>query len=556
MTEGMVQMRCRWWWTLSAAALLFSWTRAGAEPEEVVAEIAGEEITRADLDRFRSSVQRTLTPETPAESDSALLRALVDKKALLLEAREQGVGKEAWLGRAVERFRKNQLIKAYVYREVTQKVSVSEEEVRAYFKKTHRDRALRISGMLLPTREEAEEAIQALDAGADFAEMSRERSLYDPARETGGDSMEYLKKDGIVEALHGIFELEVGELSEPIPFFYKGATKFAVIRISDEIPVNLGTISPSLADARARHPWIGELYEIKLKARRKALLDSLDEAYSPRETGRLHDLFGEFAAAGLESSPLPDGILCLYEGGSLSFEDFVTLVPEANLNPEMTGKPDLLESLLRERAIPARLFLEEMKHLTRREEDPELEGAVADKRDDLILSTLRKRVVDDRIPPPSAAESFAYYEAHPEQFQTWEEVVVIEILVAFRELARQLRDRLDAGEDAAELARLHTIREGTAHHDGLIELTKRSHFRELYKKAKGTRVGQVVGPVRLENGFSVFKVVENRPPEVKPFDDESRRRATGYLRIDALRRGFVEYARGLRRKYGARTYLR
>lgn len=547
-------MRCRWWCVLSAAALWFAWNRVGAEPGEAVAEIAGEEITRADLDRFRSSVKRTRSPEAPAQSDSALLRALVDKRALLMEAQEQGIGEEAWLGRAVERFRKNQLIKGYVNREVTQKVSLSGEEMRAYFKETHRDRALRISGMLLPTRKEAEEAIQALAAGADFAEMSRERSLYDPARETGGDSVEYLKKDGVVAALHGIFELEVGELSEPIPYFYKGATNYAVIKVTDEIPVNFDPVSLTLD--RVRHPWIDELYEIKLAARRQAVFDSLHEVYSPRETGRLHDLFGEFAAAGLESATLPDGILCQYEGGSLSFEDFVTLVPEANLSPEMTAQPGLLESLLRERAIPAQLFLEEIRRLTRGEEDPELEAAIADKRDDLILSTLRKREVDKRIPPPSAAESFAYYEAHPEKFQTWEEVVVIEILVAFRELSRQLRDRLDAGEDAAELARMHTIREGTAHHDGLIELTKHSRFPELYKEAKGTEVGQVVGPVRLENGFSVFQVVENRPPEVKPFDDESRRRARGYLRIEELRRGFVEYARGLRQKYGARTYLR
>ena len=444
----------------------------------------------------------------------------------------------------------------YAYREVTQSVSVSGEEMLAYFKETHRDRALRISGILLPTRKEAEEAIQALAAGADFAGMARERSLYDPARETGGDSMEYLKKDGVVPALHGIFELEVGELSEPIPFYYKGATNYAVIKVTDEIPVGFGPISLTLDRARARHPWIDELYEIKLKARRKALLDSLYEVYSPRETGRLHELFREFSAAGLESSTLPDGILCRYEGGSLSFEDFVTLVPEANLGPEMTDQPDLLESLLQERAIPAQLFLEEMQRLAPGEEDPELEAATADKRDDLLLSTLRKRAVDDRIPPPSAAESFAYYEAHPEKFKTWEEVVVIETLVAFRELARQLRDRLDAGEDAAELARMHTIREGAAHHDGLMELTKRSRFPELYKAAKGAEAGQVLGPVRVENGFSVFKVVENRPPEVKPFDDESRRRAGGYLRIEALKRGFVETARELRKKYGAKTYLR
>ena len=80
-------MRCRWWWILSAAALLFSWDRVEAEPGEVVAEIGGEKITRADLERFRSSVQRALSQEAPAQSDSALLRSLVDKKALLMDGR-------------------------------------------------------------------------------------------------------------------------------------------------------------------------------------------------------------------------------------------------------------------------------------------------------------------------------------------------------------------------------------------------------------------------------------------------------------------------------------
>ncbi len=556
MTEGMVEMRCRWWWILSAVALLFPWNRVGAEPDEVVAEIGGEKITRADLERFRSSVQGTLSPTAPAQSDSALLRALVDKKALLLEAHEQRIAEEAWLGRAVERFRKNQLVEMYEYRTVTQAVSITEEEMRAYFKETHRDRAVRIAGILLPTREEAEEVLEALEAGADFAQLLKERSLNDPAREIGGDSVQFLRKDGTMKALHGIFELETGETSEPIPVFYKGAINYAVIKVADEVPVRFRPISPSLARARQRHPWINELYEIKVAARRQALLDSLYEVYSPRETGRLHELFREFAAAGLESSTLPDGILCLYEGGSLSFEDFVTLVPEANLNPELTDQPGLLESLLQKRAIPAQLFLEEMKPLTRGEKNPRLEAAIANKRDDLLVSTLRKREVDDRILPPSTAESFAYYEAHPEQFQTEEEIVVTEILVAFRELARQLRDKLDAGENAAELARMHTIREGAAHHDGRLELSKYSGFSDLYKEAKVVAVGQVVGPIRVKGGFSVFEVVEKSPPEMKPFDDESRRRASGYLHIAALRRGFVEYVRGLRRKYGTRTYLR
>ena len=548
-------MSCRWW----LVVLVLTWSLgaipAGADDGVVVAEIGNEKITRADLERYGNAVRRGLGLGAPAQSDSALLRGLIDKKALLMAAGEQGIEAEPWLGRAVERFQKNRLIEIYQYLEVTLQISITREELEAHFKATHRDRALRISGILLPTLEEAEEVVTALAAGADFAQLSEELSLYEPARDIGGDSEQYLRIDGTMQALQGIFELEVGETSEPIPVPYRGATNFAVIKVTDSIPVELGPISLTLDAARRRHSWIEELFVLKKAARQEALLDSLLAVYSPRQTDQLQELCKRFATdAELDFSTVLDQTLCVYEGGSLTFGDFTTLVPETNLKPEFLSRQSRVESLLNDRAIPAHLYLQEVRQRTKGEENQRVAAMAAKQREDLLLSTVRQRGVDGRIAPPSIEEAMEYYETHPEQFQTTEEIAVTEILVAFRELAQQLRDQLDAGEDAEELARTHTIRKGIAHHGGRLELSKHFRHRDVYDLAKTVDVGQVGGPARVEGGVSVFKVLEKRPSVTKPFNEESRRRASGYVRIEAVRRGYVEYVRELRQRYGTRIY--
>ena len=516
---------------------------------QVLAEVGDEKITRDRLEQFRRSV-RSGSPAAVADRlDSALLRALVDKTVLLNEADEQGIAEEPWLVRELARFRKNQLIAIYEYLEVRSAVRITEERLLSHFRATNRDRALRLSGIMLATEEEAEEVRAQLLEGADLAALARERSLHEPTREKGGDYVQYLKKDGTIGALHGLFAMQVGEISQPLAMRHKGKVNYAVIKVTDAIPVDIGDSYKQVYE---------ELYEMELEKRRQTLQDSLRTAYAPRLTGRIAELSArmatqgevDFSAAAFE---LP---LCDYEGGRLTFGDFVTLVPEAHLKPEVLSRQEEVESLVRERAVPAQLCLEEVRRKTDGKPHPRVESAVARKREDLILSTVRKRGVDERIPAPTVEEARAYYEEHPEQFQTGDEVVVLETLVAFEELARQLRGRLETAteEEGKELARTYTIREGLAHHGGRLELTKYNRYPDLYDAALEIGVGQVAGPVRLPGGFSVFKVLDKRPSTTKPFNGESQRRATGYLHVEALRRGFVDYVRGLRVKYGVKVY--
>ena len=515
---------------------------------EVLVEIGDEKITRERLEQFKMSVRSGSMAQMAGKSDSALLRALVDKTVLLKEAEEQGIGDEPWLGRELERFRKNRMIAIYEHVEITSVVEITQEQVLAHFKSTNRDKALRIAGVMLATVNEAEEVRAQLLAGADMAVLAKERSLYDPTREAGGDHGRYLRKDGAIPALQGIFSMQVGEISQPLPMRYKGKVNYAVIKVTDVVPVEIGK--------RSYKQVYEELFEIELEKRRQVLLDSLMAVYSPElSTDQLAELSGGIAGQGEVdfSTAAFEQTLCTYDGGRLTFGDFVTLIPESHLKPEVLSRPEGIESLMRDRAIPNQLFLEEVRLKTEGQPNRRIEAAVVRKREDLILSTVRDRGVDDQIPSPSVEEARAYYGEHPEQFQTGDEIVVLEVLVAFEELAKQLRKQMEdtaSEQEGEELARIYTIREGLAHHGGRLELTKFGRFRDLYTAALEVEVGQVAGPVSLPGGFSVFRVLERTPSTIKPFNDESQRRATGYLHLEALRRGFVEYVRDLRQKYG------
>jgi foldase protein PrsA len=73
-----------------------------------------------------------------------------------------------------------------------------------------------VQGMLLESEEKAREMITELDSGKDFAELARDSSLDKAAAEKGGDLGWFPK--GLYPELDEIaFNLEIGELSQPIP---------------------------------------------------------------------------------------------------------------------------------------------------------------------------------------------------------------------------------------------------------------------------------------------------------------------------------------------------
>ena len=522
-------------------------TSADAGTDAVLARVGGESITAADLAAFDDQlVEGHKKGKTGVAADSLLLESIIDMRVMTLEAKSRGIDKEPWYEPKVETFHNMRVLKSYVSKNINQQVVMTDDELQEHFLATNRHRALRLAGILVDTEAEAEELLDELDEGGDFAELAREHSLYVATKDQGGDIGIYLPKEATSEALRDkIFHLEVGAVSEPIRYPYEGKWRYTIIKILDEAPVPFWDVEQIVR---------GEVYERKRAEREAAVTDSLVAVYEPRLhldfVGRMvrsiRDAQSDTIASGIPTGIDPDAAVCTYKGGVMRLRDLQNLSAKGRRPTDFSDSSAFVD-YLQDREVKFRLFLEEARTAGLYEQ-PKVLKVVEFERQDLLVSTLKERAVDPRT-VATDEEARAFYEGHPEAFLTYPTYEVVEILVAFEDLARQVRAEIDQGADAEELAASHSIREGAGHHGGRLSLHLKSPHRDLYKALEGYEEGDIGGPVRLPKGYSVFKVLSSSGREVKPLDAVEMRRARGYVKLNKSKQAYRAYVESLRQKY-------
>ena len=83
-----------------------------------------------------------------------------------------------------------------------------------------------------------------------------------------------------------------------------------------------------------------------------------------------------------------------------------------------------------------------------------------------------------------------------------------------RDRAESLRTEMEKGGDLDELARRYSKRSTRIRRaGGRMQLLNPDKYGKLGWEAKDAQVGEVVGPVKTNNGYSVFKVLKKLPEE-------------------------------------------
>ena len=515
------------------------------EAESILAIVGSEAISSSEFKAFKSRVSAGMqVGETPLEIDRNLLEALIDLKLLLREAHAQNIDSDPVFQKRMDEQVKSRLLKLYRKRQIVDKVLVTDEELHRHYRATHRDRALRLGGIMVETREEAQQVVAALEAGADFQQLARERSLHQDTGEHGGDSGQYKLRDQTRPTIaEKVFHLEIGEISEPVPFSYEGQKGYVVFKVLDAVPVPLES-----SEQRIRE----ELISWKMATRTQALLDSLREEYAPRIMYHRIPLLSAVDGASLSDSTGKKA-LCTFKGGQIALADFLQDAQKIRISPRELADSSRVVALLQSIFIPERLFLQEAKALGL-DQDPELLDFLSRKREELLISLLRQREVDQHT-TASDEEAQAFFDAHPEKFTSPETIEVTEILVPSDSLAYRLKRELQEGADATQLAVQHTMREGALHHSGNLRLNvyTQAFYPSIYEGAQHLEVGEVGGPVPTGEGYSVFRVID-RGREKEPYNADTQRRARAYVKIDKAKKGYVHYVRGLRQKYSVTLF--
>ena len=522
----------------------------------VLAEVGETRIHTAQLRRFEERLAESLrSKEAGIEGRRQHLQALIDKEILIQEAAARGWDRDPDLRRKLEREWTERLVNEFLAREVDAKIALEEQEIHDHYLKTGRNRAVKAAKIVVESREEAEEIVRLLQGGADFGELARQRSIHRPTAEQGGRYAGSATKDQMPLPVmqEKVFPLEKGQITEPIPL--PGGT-YGVFQVVVEVPVPL---------ERVRSVVEAELHREKAGFRSmelgRELLEVLD--LRPREDGI------EFLAARLESEGHTfseverDTVLYEFDGGTVTVGEFVDAARENYW--EFSG--DVQEQVRRfaESVLVPRALAMQAAHKAGIDREREMVAWRQAREEERLLAVIRKKVTGDV--QVNDAEARRFYAQNPRYFIPKEALTLDEILVATREEAVALRDRIERGEDLRVLAQQHTLRRMAIPDSGRFHLHwyQREAHQALFEAAQEAAPGDLLGPIEVEvparqvatlggaasadRYYSVFRVVESiLGGSPQPFAEVATRAWAMVLRQkrDAA---FFQFLGELRRQY-------
>jgi peptidyl-prolyl cis-trans isomerase C len=183
--------------------------------DPVVAKVNGEDIHLSDVQeamrtlpqQARSMPQQMLVP--------MIVDQLVDRKALVIAARADGLEKDPAVHRQIENAEDQALQRALLQRDVGP--LITEEALKAAYAKDYANKPgepeVHASHILVENEADAKDIIAQLEKGADFATLAKAHSK-DPGASQGGDLGWFKKDDMVPEFAEAAFALKPGDYTK------------------------------------------------------------------------------------------------------------------------------------------------------------------------------------------------------------------------------------------------------------------------------------------------------------------------------------------------------
>jgi len=196
-----------------------------------LARFAGQSVTRADFDRRIESLPPNLRA-VALRRKKEMVEEMIDERFLEKEAKRRNVESQPEVKELLGAARRKIIIAKLIEAEVDQKVSLGADEAEKFYEANKEQfmtpLLLRASHILVATEEEAKAVRKEIQAGADFEDLARKRSL-DNTRTRGGDVGFFQKGQIIPEIETAAFSMRKGEIGQPV----KTQFGFHIIKLTD-----------------------------------------------------------------------------------------------------------------------------------------------------------------------------------------------------------------------------------------------------------------------------------------------------------------------------------
>ena len=286
---------------------------------QVVGEVNGEKITKADLDKrleplkemykaqFGMDFSKKEAQETLKKLEAGVLDQMIGEKLVLQEAAKRKIKvEETELDQQIDNLAKarfpsreefdefmksqnfsladlkqelrSQLTAERLAEQVigSTKIEVNDQEAEQYFQ-THPDQynipeLVKASHILVKDEKQAEEILRELKAGEDFAKLARKYSQDPGSQEKGGDLGYFTRGQMVPPFEKAAFSLQIGEISSIIQTDYgyhiikvedhKKQQKFQFQQVREEV-------KKELAENKKKDTWMKFLENLRSKSKIK-----------------------------------------------------------------------------------------------------------------------------------------------------------------------------------------------------------------------------------------------------------------------------------------------
>jgi len=488
----------------------------------VVVRIDSTAIMGEELRDFVVGIPLGLRPQGRAdEVREEYLRSLIAKYLLDMEARERGLDTVRAVREAVKKRWQQRLVKIYREEFLAAAVELSDAEVGQYVQKNELSRRRRLARILVDEKEEVEEVVRQLDAGGSFGELVRKYSTDERSVEREGVlgyvSLSQARRLKVPDEVFRL--LPEGKHSGALP---RGKGYQVVCFLGDSL------VSKEILNPKAK----AALWKERLAELEKQQVDSLAwELEWEMEPDGLRLLLAKVAAQPrLRRRHLSSGeaeqLLFTYRGGEVTLGEYLDALWEKPMRALAgRGLQDSVEVSQRGAAVvmPQAMLFEAAQRVGIGKR-PAAKDWREQVRLEYMIKELRRAEAEGKA-KVSDAEVRGFYEEQADAFRQPEAFYIVEVLVETEMEAEELLAELQVGETLSSLAQQRSIRPGMREEAGMLYLhgDDRLTRPRLYKAVQEASLGGIVGPVPVEGGYSVFKLLHREGGQVRPFSEVERR---------------------------------
>ncbi len=516
--------------------------------DRVVAQIGDEEITVDQLQEFMDGLPEYAKAEhTGVEEARNHLNTMINIELMIMEAQAADLDESPEFRTRLAQVRQEKLASTFQDRALEVEEEVEESEVREYAERMGLTRAIRLADIMVPSRENALAVLRELKNGVPFGQVAKQWSINKKTLAQGGDLGRYTTREQMITPLQDkLFSLALGQVSEPI----KIGGHYSIFTVIADSTIEL---SPD----RKLAIQMG-LKEEKNQRARLTLVAELKEKYHLELDREGLALIVEKVRGGTSFATEAERniVLYRYDGGEITAQDLAEAdrALKGNALAQISDSSQVVAFAARH-VVPNAMLVEAALRAGIDGEAATVEW-LDDQAKQFLTRALRARVLRAKV-TIAENELRQFYEAHAERYLHPEQIEVQEILVETETEALSLMEQIQKGAPLGDLAKKYSIRsledrdeEGRFH----FHLFEKDFFGGFVEVAEKAEIGALTGPAKVNEGYSIFKVL-SRGRKRETFA-EAEWRVRSQLKREKEKKTFNQFIEELRNKYAAKMVIR